>query len=170
MNYIDTEFPPSQQSIVGAKNEQTDLIQWRRPKDFMKARPNLFLEEVTPQDINQGGLGDCWFLCAIASLTERPELVSMPAPCAEYCIPCSPPSIARFIKCFPCPKTSSSHPRKTPLGAALGKHGCKSIMKKACTKFASVKMGSGSLCAWMITSLAARVCRGLPPLWFNSTC
>jgi calpain-15 len=37
--------------------------------------PEVFYKKIEPNDIKQGGLGDCWFMCALASLAEMPYLV-----------------------------------------------------------------------------------------------
>jgi len=35
----------------------------------------VFYKVIEPADVVQGQLGDCWFLCAVASLAERPALI-----------------------------------------------------------------------------------------------
>ena len=35
----------------------------------------LFDENIEPQDIKQGTLGDCYYMCALAALAERPDRI-----------------------------------------------------------------------------------------------
>ena len=84
INFVDLEFPPNKFSIYSSIEDygQEQLVHWRRPKDFMQVDysrglldPSIFADEVEPSDIRQGQLGDSWFMCALASLSERPALV-----------------------------------------------------------------------------------------------
>ena len=75
--FVDPFFPPSSESIFkGAEQIKLDVVvHWRRPTQFFTGPYDVFLEEIEPNDIKQGQLGDCWLECAISSLAERPQLV-----------------------------------------------------------------------------------------------
>ena len=86
MNFIDIEFPPVDSSIYAPHEPDNPFaettIVWKRPHEFMEVDPSkdelaidVFYKKVEPDDIKQGQLGDCWFMCALASLAERPYLV-----------------------------------------------------------------------------------------------
>jgi calpain-15 len=84
LNFVDIDFPPMDKSVYDPAMEPPfdSLIHWRRPKNFMEKDeslglydPNVFYDSIEPNDIRQGALGDCWFMCALASLAERPALV-----------------------------------------------------------------------------------------------
>jgi len=53
-------------------------VKWMRAKDIAKGngyeRPHVFKENHTRFDINQGYLGDCWFLAALALLPAYPKV------------------------------------------------------------------------------------------------
>lgn len=80
-SFIDVDFLPVDDSISNPKLGQSfdTVIQWRRPCDFMTLKKGekiqVFDKSIEPSDIKQGQLGDCWFMCSISSLAERPALV-----------------------------------------------------------------------------------------------
>ena len=73
--FVDPEFPPSNESVA-AENEEL-AVHWRRPVEFMESglEIELFSKLIEPKDIRSGPLSKQWFLCAVATLAERPELV-----------------------------------------------------------------------------------------------
>jgi Calpain family cysteine protease len=46
----------------------------------MGSNPKFIVNGISRFDINQGRLGDCWFLAAIADLTQRAECISQIIP------------------------------------------------------------------------------------------
>jgi calpain-15 len=76
-NFIDPHFPPRNTSIYNVVEDSYPFefeVHWRRPHEFME-NPVVFENDIDPNDIRQGQLGDCWFLSALSSLAERPGMV-----------------------------------------------------------------------------------------------
>ena len=84
VNFVDPEFHPNQHSLCRPEFDthlkaECHKIMWKRPTQYLNAsqrkRLQLVRNAITPDDIDQGKLGDCWFLCAIAALAEFPKLL-----------------------------------------------------------------------------------------------
>ena len=75
--YVDLEFPPNDDSV----GTDVPYCGWLKPREFLKnydtttSDYDLILSEIKPNDIDQGSLGDCWFLCAMACIAEFPDKV-----------------------------------------------------------------------------------------------
>ncbi|KAK6925768.1 Peptidase C2, calpain, catalytic domain, partial [Dillenia turbinata] len=78
-HFTDHEFPPNDRSLfVDPENPSSRLqvvSEWKRPAEIVKeshldSHPCLFSGAANPSDVCQGRLGDCWFLSAVAVLTE----------------------------------------------------------------------------------------------------
>jgi len=80
LNFLDLDFPPTPRSLY-RKTRNSELmtdgqpISFRRPTDFMDGEYDVFLGGIEPNDIRQGMLSDCWFLCALSAIAEFPHLV-----------------------------------------------------------------------------------------------
>jgi hypothetical protein len=88
--FVDSIFPPNERSILGQdskgnwidsevgpqKSKQLNLndIEWKRASEIF-SKYLIFDDKIEFDDIKQGNLGNCYFLCAIAAMTEFPILI-----------------------------------------------------------------------------------------------
>ena len=91
-DFVDNFFPPNENSLLSkdsngefidktegeeySKKIKSDEIEWKRCKEIFKDQKFLLFEgTIELNDINQGSLGDCYFLASIAALTKYPNLI-----------------------------------------------------------------------------------------------
>lgn len=80
--YLDTEFPPEKSSLIRFWN-QADIVSqvewerytWVRLSDLFKDKTMAIFDDIQPDDIMQGNLGDCYFLSALSAIAEAPERI-----------------------------------------------------------------------------------------------
>ena len=75
--FEDPNFPASPSSLYTSdrKQEAWQEASWAHISRLFPEGYKIFSEGITPNDISQGALGDCYFLSALAALAERPERV-----------------------------------------------------------------------------------------------
>ena len=79
--FTDKDFPPELKSLEGdgTNHYSKDWVegprpcdQWKRPDDFFGVgKYKLFQDSIEPQDIKQGAIGNCYFMAAIAALSDK---------------------------------------------------------------------------------------------------
>lgn len=84
--FQDASFPAAKSSLYWDDFQsssvratyKTEVSSWKRPSELKKGIvPSLFGSKgIRPAAVNQGMLGDCWFLAAIAAVAEWPERVN----------------------------------------------------------------------------------------------
>ncbi|KAH9519602.1 hypothetical protein Btru_003120 [Bulinus truncatus] len=70
--FVDPEFPPDVTSLyIDGKPPEEDVhggnIKWKRPKDLVQ-NPEFIVDGADRNDLDQGELGDCWFIAGAAVL------------------------------------------------------------------------------------------------------
>ncbi|MCP4294663.1 MAG: hypothetical protein GY786_03560 [Proteobacteria bacterium] len=78
VSFVDKQFPPNFTSLVHKPTpsdyrDQWDSLDWSKAREIFR-NPEIF-KKIEPTDILQGSLGDCYFLCSLASLAEYPRLI-----------------------------------------------------------------------------------------------
>jgi len=80
MNFVDDQFVPSNRSI-GESGSFGNVAQWLRISDVAPSSDNdrklewTMFSSPKPSDIQQGALGNCWLVAALALISERPRLL-----------------------------------------------------------------------------------------------
>ena len=88
--FLDPFFPPNRNSIsysgyladdaaAGGKKQDIDKITWVRANDLYKDAM-LVVNGTNRNDVNQGTLGNCWFLSALVGVSEVPALFARVVP------------------------------------------------------------------------------------------
>ncbi|KAL6421514.1 hypothetical protein ACFW04_014282 [Cataglyphis niger] len=70
--FEDPEFPADDSSLYFSRRPDR-YIEWKRPMEIAD-NPQLFVEGFSRFDVQQGELGDCWLLAAVANLTMHSNL------------------------------------------------------------------------------------------------
>lgn len=79
--FMDKQFPNGPASLYENPPHPEYKGQWakygwsRASKILGQGKYNIFTDEISPSDIRQGQLGDCYFLCSLASMAEQPSLI-----------------------------------------------------------------------------------------------
>ena len=84
-DFKDAAFPPSLNSLLGQRRardveaipafQKMKGYQWLRMRDLKDKKPELFLDGVSPNDVNQGALANCYFLSSVSAIAEYPERI-----------------------------------------------------------------------------------------------
>ena len=78
--FTDPKFPPGPCSLSYSGSSDLTGVRWLRPGQ-LHPRPRLVVRGTDRNDVNQGSLGNCWFLCALAGLAEsHPSLLERVVP------------------------------------------------------------------------------------------
>uniref|UniRef100_M4AE78 Calpain-5-like n=1 Tax=Xiphophorus maculatus TaxID=8083 RepID=M4AE78_XIPMA len=70
--FEDPEFPATNSSLY-YKKPPPGVVQWKRPGEICE-NPHLFVEGISSHDLNQGIVGNCWFVAACACLALKSNL------------------------------------------------------------------------------------------------
>ncbi|XP_032432817.1 calpain-5-like [Xiphophorus hellerii] len=70
--FEDPEFPATNSSLY-YKKPPPGVVQWKRPGELCE-NPHLFVEGISSHDLNQGIVGNCWFVAACACLALKSNL------------------------------------------------------------------------------------------------
>ena len=72
--FKDSEFPHDGRSTKGHQTEHPSDV-WVRARMLGDASEAVLFDQIRPQDVKQGSVGDCWLMAAIAVVAGHPELI-----------------------------------------------------------------------------------------------
>ncbi|CAK9008047.1 Calpain-15 (Small optic lobes homolog) [Durusdinium trenchii] len=72
--FKDPDFPHDGSSTCGHSKEYLADV-WVRARMLGDPQESVLFDQIRPQDVKQGQVGDCWLMAAIASAASHPELV-----------------------------------------------------------------------------------------------
>lgn len=80
IKFTDPLFPTNGASLIGNPAEPGadrgwTKLKWARAEDVFGRGEFAVFNDIHPDDIRQGGIGNCYFLCALSSLAEQPGLI-----------------------------------------------------------------------------------------------
>ncbi|XP_056267681.1 calpain-5-like [Pseudoliparis swirei] len=70
--FEDPEFPATDASLY-FKRPPPGMVEWKRPAEISND-PYLFVKGISSHDLNQGVVGNCWFVAACSCLALKPDL------------------------------------------------------------------------------------------------
>ncbi|XP_075062612.1 calpain-5-like [Mixophyes fleayi] len=71
--FEDPKFPASDSSLYYSR-QPPKVVEWKRPQELVQS-PRLFADAgISPRDLQQGSLGNCWFVAAISCLAGDPSI------------------------------------------------------------------------------------------------
>ncbi|XP_034034423.1 calpain-5-like [Thalassophryne amazonica] len=70
--FEDPEFPATNDSLF-FRRPPPGRVEWKRPAEI-SSDPHLFVEGISSHDLNQGIVGNCWFVAACSCLALKPDL------------------------------------------------------------------------------------------------
>ncbi|XP_023700707.2 calpain-5-like [Paramormyrops kingsleyae] len=70
--FEDPEFPAEDSSLF-FKKSPPGTVKWLRPREICD-EPRLFVDGISSHDLNQGAVGNCWFVAACSCLALKPDL------------------------------------------------------------------------------------------------
>lgn len=75
--FEDNLFPASDASLYRFNKTPSSKVFWKRPYEFLpKQNPEFIVDSIVPEDIDQGYLGDCWFISSMSAVATDPSCIN----------------------------------------------------------------------------------------------
>merc|ERR1719181_206632 len=74
--FVDLTYPPTEVPGIRTKTDSKPpgRLVYKRSTDIF-SNPRVFKDDIHPDDVRQGRLGDCWLMCALSACAEFPALI-----------------------------------------------------------------------------------------------